>query len=377
MTVSPDYTNFVDLTLYDKGPQDILDAAQSTLQARIPDWSPTSTNIEVMLLEALALEVSEAIFSINRVPESMIRVLLSLYGIQFNSGEPPTVNLLFTAQDNDGYIIPAGTEIAVPMSNGEYMSFFTDSLLTISQGNTTGTVGATATEFTNIANGITTGTNCELVDAIVGVESVETSSTVVDGRLPETVEEWTNRGVQRLSRLVETLVIPQHFVQAALENPLVYRANAIDNYDATADPPGDPGDHPGNITVVVYGESTALSSGEKTSLKNSLEAKAVANLVVHVIDPTITTVNVTASVGLNALAVEATVLQAIEDRLNEYLSVATWPWDATVRRNELISIIDQVPGVSYVNAITAPASDVVIDPGLTLVNAGTITITVV
>ena len=377
MSVSPDYTEFIDLTIYDKGPEDILDAAQATLQTRIPDWSPTATNIEVMLLEALALEVGETVFSLNRIPESMVRVLLSLYGIEFDSGTPPTVDLLFTAQDTDGYTIPAGTEVALLMSNNEYMSFFTDSALTITEGNSVGTVGATAAVYTNVANGIASGTEGELVDAIIGIDAVETATTVTGGKLPETVEQWTFRGVQRLRRLVDTLVIPQHFIQAALENPLVARANAVDNYDPTADPPSEPGDNPGNVTVVVYGDGAPLSSGQKTTLRDSLEQRALANLIIHVIDPTITTVNVTASVAVEATADEATVLQAVEDRIAEYLSPTTWPWAGTVRRNELISVIDQVPGVSYVDSITEPAADVVLDPGQTLVTAGTITITAV
>ena len=377
MTVSPDYTDFVDLTIYDKGPEDILDAAQITLQTRIPDWSPTSTNIEVMLLEALALEVGEAVFSLNRIPESMVRVLLSLYGIQFDSGQPPVVDLLFTAQDTDGYIIPAGIEVAVLMSNNEYISFFTDTALTITEGNAVGTVSATATVFTNIANGIASGTEGELVDAIVGIDAVETDSVVADGRLPETVEQWTFRGVQRLRRLVDTLVIPQHFIQAALENSLVQRANAVDNYYPTASPAGNPGDHPGNVTVVVYGDNAPLSSPQKATLRDSLEQRALANLIIHVIDPTITTVNVTAAVAVEPTATQATVIQAVRDRLLEYLSPTTWPWAGTVRRNELISVIDQVPGVSYVNSITTPAADIVLNPGQTLIKSGTITITAV
>jgi len=377
MTVSPDYTEFVDLTIYDKGPQDILEAAQSTLQARIPDWTPTETNIEVMLMEALALEVGETVFSLNRIPESMVRVLLSLYGITFDSGQPPVVDLKFTAQDTDGYVVPAGVEVAVLMSNNEYISFFTDEELVIPEGSGYGTVGATATVYTNIANGIASGTNGELVDAIVGIDAVETTSVVADGRLPENVEQWTFRGVQRLRRLVDTLVIPQHFIQASLENTLVVRANAVDNYDPTADPPGSPGDHPGNIAVIVYGDGVPLSNGEKSDLQDSLEQRALANLIIHVIDPTITAVDVTASVAVEATADEATVLAAVESRLNEYLNPATWPWAGTVRVNELISVIDQVPGVDYVNTVTEPSADVVLGVGETLVEAGTITVTAV
>lgn len=377
MTVSPDYTQFVDLTIYDKTPEDIYEAALQTLQSRIPDWVPTSTNIETMLLEALAVEVGESVFTLNRIPESMVRVLLSLYGVELDPGQPPTVTLQFTAQDADGYVIPAGTEVSILMSDGEYMSFFTDIALTIPAASLTGTVAATATVNTDVANGIAIGTNAELVDAVVGVESVETSTQVTGGTLPESLASWTARGVQRLRRLVDTLVIPQHFIQASLEEPGVVRANAIDNYDPTAYIPGEPGDHPGNITVVVYGDNAPLSSGDKADLQDSLEQRANANLIVHVIDPTITTVDVTATIGINPTAVEADVIDAVEARLQEYLSPNTWPWAGTVRVNELISVIDQVPGVSYVGAVTEPSADIVLGEGESLVEAGTLTITAV
>jgi hypothetical protein len=172
-------------------------------------------------------------------------------------------------------------------------------------------------------------------------------------------------------------VIPQHFIQASLEEPGVVRANAIDNYDPTAYIPGDPGDHPGNITVVVYGDEAPLSSGDKTDLQNSLEQRASANLIVHVIDPTITTIDVEATIGIVPTAVEADVIDAVEARLAEYLSPNTWPWAGTVRVNELISVIDQVSGVSYVGSIIEPAADVTLGVGESLVDAGTFTITAV
>ncbi len=70
------------------------------------------------------------------------------------------------------------------------------------------------------------------------------------------------------------------------------------------------------------------------------------------------------------------VISAVETRLNEYLSVYNWDWAGTVRRNELISIIDQVPGVDYVAALTSPASDITLSGVDTLVSAGTLDVSV-
>ncbi len=372
---NPDYTQFIDLSLYDKEPEDIYDAALVTLQSRIPDWQPSATNIEVMLMEALAIEVSETIFNMNRIPESMMRVLLSLYGVARDPGTPPTATVEFTMQDDDGYTVPAGTEVAVAIGNDEFVLLYTDTELVVPALYTTGTVAVTGTEFTSSANGIVSGTDVELVDSIIGVDSAQLASDITGGTDLETLEAWTARGVQRLQRLSDALVVPRHFTQAALEDANVYRANTMDNYDPGG--MGGPGTDPGHVTVVVYGESGNVSAPNKTALQNALIQRANANLIIHVIDPTVTAVDVTAVVSVNTLHVEATVLTAVEDALTAYLSPLSWVWSETVRVNELISVMSQVEGVDYVSEVTLPAADITLDEGLALVEPGTLTITAV
>ena len=372
---NPDYTQFIDLSLYAKEPEDIYNAALVTLQSRIPDWQPSASNIEVMLMEALAIEVSETIFNLNRLPESMMRVLLSLYGVARDPGSPPTATVEFTMQDDDGYTVPAGTEVAVALGNDEFVLLYTDIELVVPALYTTGTVTVTGTEYTSSANGIASGTDVELVDSIIGVDSAQLTTDITGGTDIETLEEWTARGVQRLQRLSDALVVPRHFTQAALEDANVYRATTMDNYDP--DDPGGPGTNPGHVTVVAYGEFGNLAAEDKTTLQAALEQRANANLIIHVIDPTITAVDVTATVSVNTLYVEATVLTAVEDALTAYLSPLSWVWSETVRINELITVIADVEGVNYVSEVTLPAADITLDEGLALVETGTLTITAV
>lgn len=372
--VNPDITQYTNLVIYDKDPQDIVDSALVTLQSRLPDWTPSETNLELALLEAMALEVAETIYSINRLPEVMTEVLLTLYGVTRDPGAPPEVTVEFTMADDAGYVIPAGTEISIPISDEVNLSFFTDAELTIAQGDTDGTVTATATENTIAANGIDIGTEAELVDAIEAVDAVVTTTEIAGGIAPEATEAWLTRGIQRLQRLTDTLVIPEHFTQFALEQAYVSRANAIDNYDPTSGNP--PGDDAGHITVVVYGDGANVSNPNKTALLTLLENNSAANLGVHLIDPTITTVNVTATVKKIDSYDSTDVLNDVVDAIEAYLNPATWPWSGTVRRNELITLISNVAGVDYTVSLSAPASDVVLGADTVLANAGTVTITV-
>ena len=372
---NPDITQYTNLVIYDKDPQDIVDAALVVLQARLPEWTPSETNIELALLEAMALEVAETIYTINRLPEVMVETLLALYEIERDQGVAPSVTIEFTMADNAGYTIDEGTEVSISISASENLSFFTDSDLIIAPGNTTGTKTATAIENTISANGVAIGTSCELVDAIEAVESIETTTVIAGGEAPEDDTTFLTRGIQRLQRLTDTLVIPEHFSQYALEKTYVTRAYAIDNYNSEAGS-GVPGDHDGHITVVVYGDGANVSNGNKALLLAELDDNASGNLGVHLLNPTINTVNVAIAVKKVDAYTTGAIQTAVQTALTAYLNTATWDWSGTVRRNELITLVSNITGVDYVVSLTTPASDVTYATEGNLVTAGTLTVTV-
>ena len=372
---NPDITQYTNLVIYDKDPQDIVDAALVVLQARLPEWTPSETNIELALLEAMALEVAETIYTINRLPEVMVETLLALYEIERDQGEAPSVTIEFTMADNAGYTIDEGTEVSISISASENLSFFTDSDLIIAPGSTTGTKAATAIENTISANGVAIGTSCELVDAIEAVESIETTTVIAGGEAPEDDTTFLTRGIQRLQRLTDTLVIPEHFSQYALEKTYVTRAYAIDNYNSEAGS-GVPGDHDGHITVVVYGDGANVSNGNKALLLAELDDNASGNLGVHLLNPTINTVNVAIAVKKVDAYTTGAIQTAVQTALTAYLNTATWDWSGTVRRNELITLVSNITGVDYVVSLTTPASDVTYATEGNLVTAGTLTVTV-
>lgn len=372
---SPDLTPYVDLTFFDKDPQDVFDAALLDLQTKLPGWTPREGNIEVLLLEAMALQVAEAIFTANRLPGAVVAALLRMYGVDPDFGTLPKTTIKFYLSDTLGHDIPAGTGVRLDLPGGlPSVVFTTDAAATAAPGSSSVTVAATGDRYTADANGVASGTGVAMIDAITFVDRAETASVVTDGDDPESDDEWLERGVQRFARLSETLVLPRHFESAALENPLVVKAKALDLWDGFG---GAPGDDPGHVTVAVYGDGAALSSGAKADLLAALEAAALAQLTVHVIDPTITTVDVTVSVKVLPGYVSASVQTAVAAAVNAYLDPVAWDWSGTVRRNELIALISNVEGVDYVGTLTLPAADVTLTGTATLADAGTVTVTVI
>lgn len=372
---SPDLTGYVDLAIYDLEPSTIVDRALLDAATKLPGWVPREGNTEVVLIEALALEVAELVYAINRVPAAVATILLRLFDVERSEGTPPVAEATFTLSDNAGHTVPAGTIVRLDLG-GELgpVTFTTDVDLVVAPGNVSGDVAITGTTNTDEANATAIGTPLDLVSSVFFVDAVELAAVVSSGTNPEDATAFLDRGIARLARLTTTLVLPEHFTAAALEEVDVARATTIDLYDGTGTPAGTDAGH---VTTAVVGDAGALlSGGRKTEIEATLEALASADLDVHVIDPTITAQDVDVTVMRLAGYTDGEVEQNISDALEAYLSPDTWEWAGTIRRNELIALIDAAAGVDYVEALADPAADVVLAGAAPLADLGALTVTV-
>lgn len=375
---SPDITAYVDLRPYDVTDQDIVDTGIAAAQLNLPGWVPREGNTEVVLMESLALEISEAVVAINRVPGAVVAALLLLAGVDKDYGAAPIATATFTLGDTLGHTIPAGTRLYLVLDDGTTITFLVEEPgLTIEPGFDSGTVSIIGDIFTDQANGIATGTRLLMADPVPFIEMVALASDVADGRSAETDDEWRDRGVARLSRLSDALVLPRHFEAAALERSEVARALALDLWDGAT---GVPGDDPGHITVAVLGDGgAALSAPVKAEIEADLEDRAVAILDVHVIDVTIEAVSFTIEMHPLDGFDSAEVIDAVEEAVAAYVDPLTWQWGGTIRLFEIVSLVDRVDGVDYVTSVLIDglALDYDITGPANLPNATPVTVTAV
>jgi hypothetical protein len=376
VTVTPvDLRGYVDLTLYDRNPGSLVERALNDAVAKLPGWVPREGLTEMVLIEAMALEVAELVYAINRVPGAVAETLFRLFDVTRDPGGAATMTVEFTFVDNTGRTVPAGSRLRLA-AGGQQWLFVLDDDATAAPGNLTAAATATAARLSAVPNGAPIGTVVELLDLHYYVEGAAVTVAPAGGRDAETTAAWLTRATARLARLTDALVLPAHFVAAALDNPLVKRAQTLDQYDPTVGPA--PGSNPGHVTVAVAGPAGALlTAPQKTDLEATLEALALVNLDVHIIDATITnvavTTDVTARAGFTAAQVQANVTAA----LGAYLDPDVWPWAGTVYRNELIALIDSTAGVDRVVSLTAPAADVILAGFAPLANDGVIVVNVV
>lgn len=370
---TPDISPYVSLNIFDTDPQTVITHALTQLQTDLPDWSAREGNTEMLVLEAVGLEVSELIFAINRLPAGIVQALLLLYGIQPSIGSLPTATVTFTANDTAGHDVPAGTRVRLNFSYtlASPIIFSTTAAASVPAGATTITVPVIGDSFTDAGNSTAVGTVLDILDTLTSFDSAALATIPLGGANPEDSTAYLNRGMARFQRLSDALVLPSHFTAAALEDPDVSRAFTIDNWDTV----GIPGAVGGHVTVAVYGQNGLLDGPTKAALAAAMNARSVSNLVVHVIDPTITVVNLTALVvalpGYDPTSAAAAATAAA----TTWLSSQTWGWDAVVRRNAAFGILSAAPGVSYVDNISVPSGDQALPGNANITAPGTITIT--
>lgn len=347
----PDVTAYTDLRIFDRTDQEIVEQGLALLTLNVPEWTPREHQIEVMLLESLALEISEGIVAVNRIPGAVLETLLRFIGLRKSYGNPPTATATVVLADTMGHSIPAGTRVAVPANDGSVIVMLVQPPgLDVPNGSASGTVGLVGETFTASANGVPAGTGAALVSPLPFIDSIVLTTPVVDGLDAESDDEWRDRGVKRLSRLTDALMLPKHFYAAAMENPNVTRAVVVDNTDPSV---AGTGNTPGHVTVAVLGAGgSPLSAAQRTALQADLQELAFAPLAVHVVDITVTTLTIAVSVHLADATDPDAIIANVRQAIIVYLDPLEWSGGTTIRRNELISLVDQVAGVDYVNSVT-------------------------
>jgi hypothetical protein len=160
----------------------IADDAVDYLRAVMPGWEPADGNLEVWILQAVARQVAELTAVAADVPAAIFRQFgTQLVGLAPQSGARATLTSFWTARDNLGYTIPAGTQVAHRITGDDLIVFEVAADTTITPGATTlSGVALQATDVGTAWNGVPTGP-LELVDALSWVESVDASTVSVGG----------------------------------------------------------------------------------------------------------------------------------------------------------------------------------------------------
>lgn len=178
---SPDVTPYVDLTIFDASSQQIFLDAIDYAKVALPEYAPQDGSIETVLLQAMALETQEAIYSINRLPGAVVEVLLRLLDVDRNSGVAATTVVKFAGSTTASFTVPLGARLYYQESpSADVLLLETTEQLVGTHVKTISTIsqsGTTITVTTATRHGLSTG-NLVTISGTTAMNIANASVTV-------------------------------------------------------------------------------------------------------------------------------------------------------------------------------------------------------
>lgn len=357
----------------------LRDDAIAELQSLVPGWNPDAGDLARWVLEACAILAAETRDVAAQVPALAFAAWgEDMLGLPAREAAAATAPSTWTAVDDAGYTIPAGTTVGIRTAGDTLAGFRVASDVAIPNGSTATAAGEVLLEAVEPgadASGITG--SVELIDALAGISAVALTEATSGGEDAETGAEYLDRLRIELQSLTFTPILPADFARQALTVAGVGRATASEAGTRT-------------VAVAVAGDDgLPCSSGVKSAVDDLLQGRRETNFVVTVGDPgyheTDVEFEAVAIAGYDVDDVEAAAVDAV----TAYLDPATWgvqqsgsdpSWAEMtyVRYLEVAQVINQVEGVNYIVSLTVDAgtSDVALPAPAGLPTAGTITGTV-
>jgi uncharacterized phage protein gp47/JayE len=177
----------------------------------------------------------------------------------------------------------------------------------------------------------------------------------VDG---ETDDEFVNRGADEMPTLSPKAIIADDAEVIARADPDVYRVLAINRFV-----PPSTSDVDGAIALYLQGNDgdAIADAGVKARVKATIEAGRILGITAYIEDPTETAVKISFQVqrylDADATVVEDAARQAVKDLLDKLLwgvpdnDRLGWVDETTLRRNDIVVRLGQVPGVRHVTSV--------------------------
>jgi hypothetical protein len=379
-------------------PEQLAEDCFDQMQSWYPTWEPDENALDVRMFRTLATVIGAplATLLVAELERIFGRFGEVVFGLAPQVAVAATAETTWTAIDNAGYTIAAGTQVAIATAGDTTVGFRVLSEVSIPAGSTATAAGEVVIEAVIAgADGNGLDGDPELIDALTWVDSiVQTTAETSGGEDAETPDEYLDRLRETLTLLSDHAILPRDVEILAMQVPGVGRALALDTYN----PADSTFDNEKYVAVAVTDEEgAALSSPVKDAVEALLALHREVNFVFNAMDPdefnqVKVSTTVTALAGFDSAGIETAVEQAITD----YLDSANWGvpdpnqdapggWvnRTTVHRNELIALVSNVEGVDVVTALTLAlqagvlgTADVALVGDAPLTQAGTVICTV-
>ena len=328
-------------------------------------WQAEEGQPETHLAEAVGIVIATAAALVQDKERTDYQGFGSLIlGIDREVAQPAIGATLWTFNTSGTYLIPDGSELVMTAVDGTPVGFATVGDVTVS-GNEAVDVQVVAIEPGAIANGLL-GDAIEF-EPLPFVTNVEMTTAPSGGTDDQSVDDYLDDIVRRARRVKTVPVITDDYADAALDVPGVDRAVAVRLLNAETYPttPASTGH------ITIFGVDSAgnnLAAGVKTAVVAAMQGTdRPQSVTVHTADPTSNNLTITASIRLDIGADQPSTVAAVQAALNAAYAKSTFgrddskpgKWRAptttserTITTFDVAALIDDIPGVNAVTAVT-------------------------
>jgi hypothetical protein len=366
------------------------------LAERFPGWVARDGNLEVGLTDEWSAVAAELRQEAVTVPEAIYQTYgEEVLGIPATPPAPATATSSWSAIDDQGYTVTAGTQLTLARTGDDLVAFEVLSSVEIPPGQR----AIDGVELVAIADG-TQGNNLdgpgELIDPLSWVEAIDVTQPSAGGLDGQTLEDYLTQLIMLMRLVALRPILPLDFAIMALRVPGVGRAVAMDLFEPATGTWG----HARTITLVLTDpDGERADEPVKQQVAAYLDVLREVNFVIHVIDATYEEIDVAYQVVAFAEQDPTMVKEACEAALLDYLAPANFrlgttspsivggeqidppapgqsPGRQTLRVNDLVSLLDRQRGVDFVPVggvqINGQADDYTLTQPFTLPRPGDI-----
>jgi hypothetical protein len=357
-----DYSDYIDMSLFNSSPPDIYLAALEYARLTIPELTIRQGTPEDAILQAASYIASENLSAINALPGRLMTGLLSLLGVPRDEGDFPLVDVEFTAATHDGAIIEAGTLVRYDYALIEppitvYFETVAELLIEAVEntGGTplpTGTIQARGNELIEIFP-ISANSSVQIESVNADIYTAKITEVTSIGRLEESDTEYLNRSSAYLGSLSSAFGKASQIEAFVLSN--FFDAKRVKVYDLTNPVGGlNISETPvsGKITIFTYGSGQNLSSEKNYEILVAVSNRSIAGLQIGVKPAVIAEMSAEVSVIYSSSFTPSIIGENIQRALITAINPNSYPFTNLVRKSSIIPTILSVPGVQYVEDLT-------------------------
>jgi hypothetical protein len=346
------------------GMADRINAALGLVEGE--QWVPQEGSPETSLAEAVGIVVATAASMVQEKERNDYAGFGELIlRVPRVAAEPATGFTRWDFNAIGDYLIPDGSELVLDTAAGEPIAYATVGETQVANSSFIDNVEVVALEPGAAANGLTgSARDWEPLAFVTGV----TMTVAPTGGTDDQTRDQYLEDVVRVARRMKVVpIVTDDYADTALDNPSVGRAVAVRllNLDAPTDPPA----AGGHVTVFIVSPTGALLP---QAVKDAVAASMMGDdrplaVFVHIGDATFTNVTIAASIRLALGADHDATIAAVQAAIAAAYSPASFGLDdnapgrwrvpgttaeRTITAYDVAAVIDDVPGVARVAAVT-------------------------